>query len=513
MLSIDQAVTSRSNLSILELTIAFTMKRVRVFGCVVMLLVACQRAYTQEPNVVEDLKRELNAMREQMRVMEQQIQALQTIRATNMAVPSTNMVVQASSTNVAPTFSDESSSPMPSLNLISSDRGYLNISFDGLFAVGSSSASDVQALQPGGHDPRQRGFTVQNLETTFQGAVDPYFRALAAIIFQIDPEGESILEVEEAYAETTSLPWNLQLRAGQYFTEFGRHNQFHPHAWAFVDQPLVVGRFLGPDGLRSSGVRTSWLLPTAFYSELLFSVQNSQGETAFSFRNAHEDEVYLGRLHSADRIGSVFDLLLTPRWVSSFNLTPQQTVVFGTSAALGPNASGPESDTSIFGLDAFWKWKPASTRAGFPFVSFQSELMVRQYEAGEFSWDLNGSNALDPDERDLDGDGMVDVLPGERLRDWGVYGQALWGFRKGWVAGLRGDFVDRIERGEYERRFGLDEDRHQRWRVSPNLTWYPSEFSKVRLQYNLDRRQNMGVDHSVWLQFEFLLGAHSAHKF
>ena len=60
---------------------------------------------------------------------------------------------------------------------------------------------------------------------------------------------------------------------------------------------------------------------------------------------------------------------------------------------------------------------------------------------------------------------------------------------------------------------GRDPQRDMRWRVSPNLTWYPSEFSKVRLQYNYDDRRGFGDDHSVWLQFEFLLGAHAAHKF
>jgi len=55
--------------------------------------------------------------------------------------------------------------------------------------------------------------------------------------------------------------------------------------------------------------------------------------------------------------------------------------------------------------------------------------------------------------------------------------------------------------------------RNDRWRLSPNLTWYPSEYSKLRLQYNYDDRADIGVDHSVWFQFEFLLGAHAAHKF
>ena len=45
------------------------------------------------------------------------------------------------------------------------------------------------------------------------------------------------------------------------------------------------------------------------------------------------------------------------------------------------------------------------------------------------------------------------------------------------------------------------------------MTWYPSEYSKVRVQYNYDHREGLGVDHSVWLQVELLLGAHAAHKF
>jgi hypothetical protein len=60
---------------------------------------------------------------------------------------------------------------------------------------------------------------------------------------------------------------------------------------------------------------------------------------------------------------------------------------------------------------------------------------------------------------------------------------------------------------------GRDPARDRRWRLSPNLTWYPSEYSKIRLQYNYDDRRNAGEDHSVWLQFEFSLGAHPAHQF
>jgi hypothetical protein len=50
-------------------------------------------------------------------------------------------------------------------------------------------------------------------------------------------------------------------------------------------------------------------------------------------------------------------------------------------------------------------------------------------------------------------------------------------------------------------------------RVSPNITWFPSEFSKLRLQYNHTWQENAPDEDALWLQFEFMLGAHAAHKF
>jgi len=407
-------------------------------------------------------------------------------------------------------------SPSDPVRVFGSGSSYLNVSLDGLFAAGGSTSTDIPGLQLGGHDPNQRGFTVQNIEAVFEGFVDPYFRGQANIIYQIDAEGESLMELEEAYAETLSLPGNLQLKAGQYFTEFGRHNPVHPHAWSFVDQPLVNGRFLGGDGLRNPGARVSWLMPTPFYSELFFSVQNSHGETAQSFRNEHEGEPFLGRVNRAGRVKSFGDLLFAPRYTLSFDPSDTQTVLLGASAIFGPNASGSDTDTQIYGLDLFWKWKPANHHGGFPFVSWQTEAMLRKYQAGAFSNigdDADGSGAIDNGETDLFGDGLIHGVPRETLTDYGFYSQIGYGFRKGWVANVRGEYVTRTEAAAYEKLFGNDSDRLARWRVAPNLTWYPSEFSKLRLQYNYDRGQSFGTEHSIWLQLEFLLGAHSAHKF
>ncbi len=474
---------------------------------------------------LEALKKELHDMREnfgrmireqqtQIESLKKQLEASRTNlvpAATPPTVPATTeqRLPSAAATPIVSTQPWSATQPIR----LGTAQNYINLSFDGLFGVGTSTEQDIESLQLGGHDPKQRGFTVQNLETVFEGRVDPYFRGQANVILQIDPEGETVIEAEEAYLETMSLPWNLQVKGGQFFAEFGRLNPIHPHAWDFVDQPLVNGRFLGGDGLRNPGARISWLMPTPFYSEIFFAVQDSHGETAHSFRNGHEGETFFGRLHDPGRVESLGDMLFLPRYAASVDLTESQTLLAGASAAFGPNGSGSGADTQIYGIDLFWKWKPVNHHAGFPFVSWQTEAMFRRYQAAAFDWDLNGDGVADPDEISDPATGLPVFLPRETLTDYGLYSQVAYGFRKGWVAALRGDYVFPDKRGFYESLTGADPARAARWRISPDLTYYPSEFSKIRLQYNFDRRNGIGDDHSVWMQFEFLLGSHAAHKF
>lgn len=367
---------------------------------------------------------------------------------------------------------------------------YMNISFDGLTDAGWSTQSNVGSLQHGDHDPQVRGFTIPNAELTLDGTVDPYFKGFANIVYKLNARGETGVELEEMFFLTTSLPANLQLKVGQFFTEFGRQNPQHPHAWSFVDQPLVLNRMFGPDGMRSQGARVSWLAPTSWYTEASMSVLNSAGGTTYSFRSDQSAEVH-GGVPVERGVRNAQDLVFVPRVATSVELTETQTVLVGASAAFGPNNSGPDAATQIYGGDVYWKWKSPTAQQGFPFVSWQTEILYRRYDA-----------ALR-----ISADALAAALPSEGLRDWGGYSQLLWGIKPLVVAGLRGDFV-RGNAASF-----VSELRVDRVRVSPNVTWYPSEFSKVRLQYNYDDRAGLGIDHSLWLQFEFILGAHAAHKF
>jgi hypothetical protein len=374
---------------------------------------------------------------------------------------------------------------------VQAGRGtYMNIGFVTLADLGWSSEPNVGSLQLGDHDPAVRGFTLPNAEITLDGAVDPYFRGFSNIALKLDAEGETGIELEEAYLLTTSLPANLQIKGGQFFAEFGRENLMHPHAWSFVDQPLVLNRMFGPDGLRGQGARLSWLLPTSFYTEAMIGVFNSAGETAFSFRSEESGEIH-GGVPAERGVEGPGDLLWVPRLATSWDPSETQTLLVGASAALGPNNSGPNASTQVYGADVFWKWKSARAHQGFPFVSSQTEVLFRSYDAAE------RESLEDP----------ATTLPAETLLDRGFYSQLLWGIKPRWVAGLRGEFASGDE-AAFDAELRAD-----RYRVSPNVTWYPTEFSKLRLQYNFDHRSGIGRDHSVWLQFEFLLGAHAAHKF
>ena len=57
--------------------------------------------------------------------------------------------------------------------------------------------------------------------------------------------------------------------------------------------------------------------------------------------------------------------------------------------------------------------------------------------------------------------------------------------------------------------------RADRLRISPLLLWHPTEFSRLRLQYNYDNTDTLvgGDAHTVWLGAEILYGEHGAHKY
>ena len=390
----------------------------------------------------------------------------------------------------------------------------MDISLDGLFAAGTSTERDpsLQELEGGGHDPRKRGFTVRGVEVSMMGAVDPYLDGEMHLVNFIDPiQGDTVVELEEAFMTTRSLPKGLQLKAGQFLTEFGRINPTHPHAWAWLDQPIINTRVFGPDGMRAPGVRLSRLLPVHWFSQVYVTMQNANGEQMASFLANEEffaERPIGGRPFVYRDVRSLGDLTYTVRWENSWTTCCEEvTWLLGQSAAFGPNATGLHGKTQIVGLDLTRKWKPAKNERGWPFTIWMGEFILRRYQADTFF----GPDPANP-ETNL-------VLPSEMLTDWGFYTQYLYGFKPKWAVGLRYEYA-------WGANYSLNQDfvpisrnedpfRDDRHRFSPLVAWYLTEFSRFNLQYNFDYAQHLPTKnaHSFWLGAEFGLGSHPAHKF
>jgi hypothetical protein len=331
--------------------------------------------------------------------------------------------------------------------------------------------SEDQPRQGGGHDPSKNGFTLQQLELSLGKAVDPYFRFDAFVVFS-----QFGVEVEEGYATAVALPGSLQLRAGQFLTRFGRHNPTHPHAWDFVDQPFMWTRVFGGEGNRGLGLELSYLTPLPWYVELGLAATDAAGEaTARSFWGAQD----LG-------VQSPRDLQLTATVKQFFPLTPALSLLWGLSAATGPNPSGYHNRSEIGGTDLYLRYRPLDTDSG-AFLSLTAEALVRRRQ-----------------------------VPGDVLGDGGGYLNLQWHWSRRWGLGARYEYGTPVWNGDgVAGNDYLDPlwDGH-RQRISTAVTCWPSEFSRLRLQGSVDHTS--GAGDRVWaamLALEVLIGAHGAHAF
>jgi hypothetical protein len=477
---------------------------------------------------IDELKRELESMKQLMRSMQQRLERQEaTIKRLEARTPAADKTkkVAAAPARPAPDAAralDEAVAqvetkqpPAPAAPaarepaLLSAQAGgttfrLIDVSFDILTAAGTSTADDdeIAVLQGGGHDPKRRGFTLQQGELSLAGAVDPYFTGQAHVVFT-----DEVIELEEAFLTTQRLPYGLQVKAGHFLTEFGRINPMHPHAWQWIDQPVINTRLLGPDGLRNPGFRLAWLLPIPWFSQIQLGAQDASGETAVSFLgegegahdHGHEEEeeeelVGIGGRPIVERsVHDLGDLLYLARWEHGFALTSSVEAKLGGSALFGPNASGPHGQTRIYGGDAVVKWRPSDNFRGWPFLSWETEVMARDFDADAVR------------RADL-------ALPSTTLHDWGLYTQLLYGFAYRWAAGVRYEYATGSGASVGGR--AADPFRDDRHRVAPLLSWRPTEFSRLRLQYNFDHAQHLDDDaHSVWFGVEILYGAHPAHNF
>ena len=149
------------------------------------------------------------------------------------------------------------------------------------------------------------------------------------------------------------------------------------------------------------------------------------------------------------------------------------------SAAVGPNPSSPTAESLVVGADLYLKYRPIS-RQSHTVVSLQAEALTRRRETAA---------------------GV--------LADSGLYAQLVWKFAERWATGARYDFATGVAND------ALDPDwTGDRHRATADLTFFPTEFSRLRLQGSADVPTWLPEPiYAAFLGLEVAVGAHGAHAF
>ena len=193
-------------------------------------------------------------------------------------------------------------------------------------------------------------FLFEELELGLRSVVDPYARADLFIAF--GPDGTA--SMEEGYLTTLSLPAGLQVKAGRFFSPWGRINTQHPHTWDFVDGPLARERVLADEVLAGPGVELSWLAPLPWFAELHVAAQST-----------------------APAEGDDKRLTGIVRLAQFFSVTDKTTLGVGLSAGRRDEGG---AFRDLGGADLFLRWRAAAGRAA---VTLQGELFGRRFTGGE----------------------------------------------------------------------------------------------------------------------------------
>ena len=98
---------------------------------------------------------------------------------------------------------------------------------------------------------------------------------------------------------------------------------------------------------------------------------------------------------------------------------------------------------------------------------------------------------------------------GATLVDTGLYGQLFWRFAQRWATAARYDYVTGAPGDPLD-----PEWVSERQRVAADVTFYPTEFSRLRLQGSADLpAYRPDPIYAAFLALEVAVGAHGAHPF
>ena len=342
-----------------------------------------------------------------------------------------------------------------------------------VFSFRSRGSSQTGSDRPGGLDVFQR-----SVELNAAASVDPFAKAYVVANASVDATtGEATLGIEEAAIQTESLPWNLTLKAGRFFGEFGRLGYIHDHELPFVNRPLVLDQYIGGES-RTDGVQVNWLLPLRHYVSLTVGLGNQFGGDVPP--NGVGDYRHLSGWNYFGRLST------------SFDLTPDLSLEPGLSGLWNPKTidrGGPqlqpdgstmtERERRLAGVDLVLSYKPLRNNQ-FKSVTWGTEVLY-----SDSRYDVNSGG-----------------LPFSRVvGSLGLYSYVTYKFHRQWSAGFLYEWME--EATNSYARFSA---------YSPYITWALSHWNQLRLQYTYTYRNaasGLRPDNAVYVQWAWIIGSHA----
>lgn len=369
----------------------------------------------------------------------------------------------------------------------------VSVIIDGVYASYKNNPEDyrIPGFALGGEaELSPEGFSLGHSEIVFSNNIDDKFYGQFTLAFA-EHDNEIEVELEEAFFETLSLGGGFTIRGGRFYSAIGYLNQQHEHAWDFKDAPLVYRALFGNQYF-DDGLRVSVIMPTDLFLEL--------GAEALSGRKypAGGEHDGVGSWVAYANLGG--DIGVSHSWQAGASYWSADNI----EREYGGHSHGGAAETPLFegdsktiGLNAVYKWAPDG--------NYRERNVKLQFEY--FNRDDQGNLTL------LDSSPLESSTLESRQDGW--YAQATWKFARSWRTGIRYDLLDSDNNGNDPGvldEAGLVSNGHTPKRASIMAEWVPSEYSRLRLQYNRDDSYQV-PDDQVYLQYTFSIGAHGAHAF
>ncbi len=288
-------------------------------------------------------------------------------------------------------------------------------------------------------------FDLRELELGIASVLDPYSRGKVFLSF-----GREGVALEEGYIEWLNAPLGMNIKAGEFKTQFGQLNRYHDHALPQFSRPRVLINYFGLSSLKGFGIGTNILLPSLTAHVNTLDIQMISGGVDRSFTSAGKHNfIYVGHFKNY------------------YDLNRSTYFEVGFSSAYGMNDASESQASLLGGIDLTLKWSPPG-RQKYKGLEWRTEGLLSRRDTGS-----------------------------ETIQTWGAFSSLQYRLTAKTLASVRLDYSQLPwDAAMEEKGFAITYD------------YWQSEFVFIRFQYTYIDRNFNEEDRQVTVQTSWAMGPH-----